>query len=30
MPSLSMRKGYSFVPWAEPRYFTMRNRLVDT
>ena len=26
----SMRNGYSFVPWAEPRYLTIRSRRVVT
>ena len=29
-PSSSIRNGYSLVPWAVPRYFTMRIRRVDT
>ena len=30
MPRPSIRNGYSFVPWAEPRYFTTRRRRVVT
>ena len=30
MPSASMRNGYSFVPWWEPRYLTTRRRRVET
>jgi hypothetical protein len=26
----SMRNGYSLVPWAEPRYLTMRKRRVES
>src|SRR5205807_6139611 len=29
MPWLSSRKGYSFVPCDEPRYFTTRKRRVE-
>ena len=29
MPCSSMRNGYSFVPWAEPRYLTTRRRRVE-
>ena len=29
MPCSSMRNGYSFVPWVEPRYLTMRRRRVE-
>ena len=28
-PRRSIRNGYSFVPWLEPRYFTMRRRRVE-
>ena len=28
MPCLVIRKGYSLVPWVEPRYLTMRSRRV--
>ena len=29
MPSSSIRNGYSLVPWAEPRYLTIRSRRVE-
>ena len=29
MPRSSMTNGYSFVPWVEPRYLTMRRRRVE-
>ena len=29
MPCSSMRNGYSFVPWVDPRYLTMRRRRVE-
>ena len=29
MPFSSIRKGYSLVPWAEPRYLTTRSRRVE-
>jgi hypothetical protein len=30
MPCSSMMNGYSLVPWAEPRYLTMRRRRVES
>ena len=30
IPSSSIRNGYSFVPWADPRYLTMRSLRVET
>ncbi len=30
MPEVSMRNGYSFVPWWDPRYLTTRSRRVET
>ena len=30
MPRASIRKGYSLVPWLEPRYLTTRKRRVST
>src|SRR5450759_5107516 len=29
MPCSSMRNGYSFVPWVDPRYLTTRRRRVE-
>ena len=29
-PFSPMRKGYSLVPWADPRYLTTRRRRVET
>ncbi len=30
MPFSSIRNGYSFVPWVEPRYLTTRKRREET